>query len=207
LVGGDTVKTSNPFFDLFVFGESESFPMLRENAKSGDLVGVTGTFGDARAGLEQLLNNEEKDKYLIERFLNPQARLDEGLGALKLGVKCATDVSDGLAFNLYTIAESSKVMIKVNSNLIPVSDNLVSFCGTMERALTYALYGGEDYELIVTFPEKLQQKMENIGFKVIGYVCEGEGVYLDGKLLKKSGYDHFKEESDELFRLTDSRDS
>ena len=192
LVGGDTVKSENPFFDFFILGESEKFPMLRENAKAGELVGVTGSFGDAKAGLEQLLSGKVKDRYLINRFLDPKARLREGREALRLGVKCAIDVSDGLVFSLYAIAESSNVRIEISSELIPLSNNLVSFCGTREKALDFALYGGEDYELVATFPEELQEKMEELGFKVIGRVMEGNGVYLDGRLLEKSGYDHFR---------------
>jgi thiamine-monophosphate kinase len=191
LIGGDTVKSPNFFLDLSLLGISnKNCVMLRSKAKPGDLVGVTGTLGDSRAGLEQLLRGKVEDVYLIERFLNPKARLKEGVKALEIGVLCSTDVSDGFVFNLYTIAESSKVRIDLNSSEIPISENLEKFAG--DGALQYALYGGEDYELIITFPEEKKEKLENLGFKTVGTVSQGEGVFLDGKFLEKKGYDHFK---------------
>jgi len=189
LVGGDTVRSSELFIDLSLIGTSDSV-MLRSSARPGDLVAVTGTLGDSRAGLEQLMGGKIVDFFLVERFLNPRARLSEGREACRLGVSCSTDVSDGLVFNLYTISEASKVKIDLESSKIPVSDNLLKFAG--ENFLNYALYGGEDYEIIITFPEEKRETLEGIGFTVIGRVSEGEGVFLDGELLEKKGYDHFK---------------
>ena len=191
LVGGDTVRSENLFFDLFLTGRVKNGFMLRSSAEPGDIVFVTGTFGDAKAGLEQLLKGKVSDSYLIDRFLNPAARLSEGQGALSLGVKCGTDVSDGLVFNLYTISEASGVRIDIDLNLIPLSDNLINYCGK-ERALSFALFGGEDYELIITAPEEKEGELQKIGFKPIGRVSEGRGVYGNGELLPKKGYDHLK---------------
>jgi len=191
LVGGDTVRSENLFFDLFLTGRVRNGFMLRSSAEPGDIVFVTGTFGDAKAGLEQLLKGKVTDSYLIDRFLNPAARLSEGQGALSLGVKCGTDVSDGLVFNLYTISEASNVRIDIELNLIPISDNLINYCGK-ERALSFALFGGEDYELIITAPEEKEGELQKIGFKPIGRVSEGRGVYGNGELLPKKGYDHLK---------------
>ena len=191
LVGGDTVRSENLFFDLFLTGRVRNGFMLRSSAEPGDIVFVTGTFGDAKAGLEQLLKGKISDSYLIDRFLNPTARLSEGQGALSLGVKCGTDVSDGLVFNLYTISEASGVRIDIDLNLIPLSDNLINYCGK-ERALSFALFGGEDYELIITAPEEKEGELQKVGFKPIGRVSEGRGVYGNGELLPKKGYDHLK---------------
>ena len=191
LVGGDTVRSENLFFDLFLAGRVRNGFMLRSSAEPGDIVFVTGTFGDAKAGLEQLLEGKVTDSYLIDRFLNPAARLREGQGALSLGVKCGTDVSDGLVFNLYTISEASGVRIDVDLNLIPLSENLIKYCGK-ERAISFALFGGEDYELIITAPEEKKGELQKAGFKPIGRVSEGRGVYGNGELLPKKGYDHLK---------------
>jgi len=193
LVGGDTVKSDNLFFDLSLVGRVKTGFMTRHSAKPGELVFVTGTFGDAKAGLEQLLNGEVSDTYLVDRFLNPSARLKEGQGALSLGVRCGTDVSDGLVFNLYTISEASGVKIDLDLGLIPISENLISYCGE-ERALSFALFGGEDYELIITAPKEKEGELLKLGFKPVGTVSEGRGVYGDGELLPKKGYDHLKED-------------
>jgi len=191
VVGGDTVSSRTEFFDLTIVGKCEKF-MLRSKAKPGELVAVTGTLGDSRAGLEILQKGKKGKNYLIERFLNPTPRLKEGLEAVKLGIRCATDVSDGLVFNLYTIAKGSNVAIHVEKDRIPISKELLEFAGNSESALDYALFGGEDYELIITFPDKLQDRIESLGFKVIGEVKEGKGVFLDGERLPEKGYDHFK---------------
>jgi len=193
IVGGDTIKGKGELFDCFMVGESCEGYMSRSSAKPGELVGITGTVGDARGGLEILLKGMEINDYLVNRFLCPTARVGEGRGAIKLGVKCATDVSDGLVFNLHTVAQSSKVAIEVESEKIPLSKELVRVFGK-ERALHFALYGGEDYELIITFPESLKDELRKIGFKVIGRVREGEGVFVDGKPVSPKGFDHFKEE-------------
>ncbi|ADU96955.1 thiamine-phosphate kinase [Thermovibrio ammonificans] len=190
VVGGDTVKSSTLFFDLTLIGEVKGEPLLRSRAEPGEVVAVTGSFGDSYGGLVQLLKGEVVNRRLVERFLNPPVRLREGLKAAGLGVKCGTDVSDGLAFNLYTVAESSRVAVEVESSKIPVSDDLVNLLGR-QKALEAALFGGEDYELIVTAPEKLAEELEKAGFKVIGRVREGSGVFVDGKRIEPKGYDHF----------------
>ncbi len=193
LVGGDTVRSENLFFDLSLVGKTPSDFMVRSGAKPQDLVFVTGTFGDAKGGLDQLLKRKVTDRYLVERFLNPTARLKEGQAALSLGVKCGTDVSDGLVFNLYTLSEASGVRIEIDLEKVPLSENLISYCGK-ERALSFALFGGEDYEVIITAPEEKRGELQKIGFKPIGRVLKGSGVYGNGKLLPKKGYDHLKEE-------------
>ncbi|MEO2069701.1 MAG: thiamine-phosphate kinase [Desulfurobacteriaceae bacterium] len=188
IIGGDTVSSATEFFDSTVFGKANGY-LLRSNAKPGDLVAVSGTLGDSKAGLEILLKREELDHYLVERFLNPQARVEEGKEALSLGIECATDVSDSFVFNLYTIAESSGVGIKVFEKEIPISESLVKYA--KEKALHFALYGGEDYEIVITFKEKLLDKIEKIGFKVVGEVVNEKGVFLDERRLEKKGFLHF----------------
>jgi len=193
VVGGDTVKGRGELFDCFMVGESSEGYMVRSSARPGELVGITGTVGDARGGLEILLKGMEVNRYLVNRFLCPTARVREGREAVKSGVRCATDVSDGLVFNLHTVAQGSKVAVEIESEKIPLSEELVEVFGR-EKALEFALYGGEDYELIITFPESLRDKAERIGFKVIGRVREGSGVFVDGKPTRPEGFDHFKEE-------------
>jgi len=191
VVGGDTVFSGTEFFDLTLMGECKTF-MLCSEAKPGELVAVTGTFGDSRAGLEILQKGGREKTYLLKRFLNPTPRVKEGVEAAKLGVKCGTDVSDGLVFNLYTIANASGVAVYLMKERIPISGELLNFTGSFEIALNYALFGGEDYELIITFPENLQDKVESLGFRVIGEVKNGEGVFLNEERLPEKGYDHFK---------------
>ncbi|NIA12411.1 MAG: thiamine-phosphate kinase [Nitrospiraceae bacterium] len=188
VVGGDTVYSKTEFFDIFVSGKSNNY-MLRSKAVEGDLVGITGCVGDAAAGMEAI-NLKVNQPYLIHRFLNPTPRLAQGEELLKLGVKCATDISDGLAFNLYTIANSSGVRIELDSSSIPISDELKLFSRSIgKNPMNFALYGGEDYELIFTFPESLRKRIESLGFNIIGSVKKGNGIYIDGKKVLPNGFD------------------
>ncbi len=191
LIGGDTVYSQYRLFSLFLKGEGKGY-MLRSKSQIGDIVAVTGTFGDSKAGLEILEGKLPWNSYLVMRFINPTPRLSEGLTALKEGVRCCTDVSDGLVFNLYTIAEASGVSIHLESSKIPLSQELISLTGE-KRAKEYALFGGEDYELIITFPEYMLNKLEIAGFKPIGTVKSGSPrVFIDGEPVSPKGYDHFK---------------
>ncbi|WP_456456792.1 thiamine-phosphate kinase [Thermovibrio sp.] len=192
VVGGNITKSKSTLFDMFLVGESSSF-MLRSEAKPGDLVAVSGEVGDSRGGLELLLKGKKEPWKLVEKFLSPKAKIKEGRELLKLGIKCCTDVSDGLLFNLGTIAKNSSVKVEVFSDKIPISKELKETF--KERALEFGLQGGEDYELIITFPDKLIRKVEELGFKVIGEVKEGKGVFVDGKEVKPKGFQHFKEEA------------
>ena len=58
--------------------------------------------------------------------------------------------------------------------------------------LDFALFGGEDFELVYTVPEQYAEKMPGC---LVGEIREQEGVYLRsaGKetLIERSGYDHF----------------
>ncbi len=190
VVGGDTVASKVRFFSSTVVGSARAF-MLRRRASAGELVAVTGCLGDALAGLEILLKNLPFDRHLVMRLLNPTPRLKEGALALKAGVKCAIDVSDGLLFSLYLVAKASGVSIHIDKGSIPVSPELVEFAGK-EKALDYAMFGGEDYELVITLPQRLLTVLEQAGFKVIGEVREGCGVFVNGERVKPQGFDHLR---------------
>jgi thiamine-monophosphate kinase len=189
IVGGDTSSGSLLFLDFFVLGEAKAY-MSRSGARAGDLVAVSGELGASRAGLELLLS-KKFDEELVGKFLEPKARVREGKRLLELGVRCATDVSDGFLFNLGTVARASGVSIEVFSENIPLSQRAVKIFGK-ERAMEFALYGGEDYELIATFPEHLAGEAQELGFKIVGMVKEEEPkVLLDGEEVTTKGYEHF----------------
>jgi len=190
IIGGDTVSSEKDFFSLTLMGTAKKL-MLRNYAKVGDYVGVYGKLGESRAGLEQLLKKEVKFPSLLESFLLPPVGLKIGRELSELGVKCCMDISDGLLVSLYLLSKSSKVAISVDSSKIPLCEELVEYCGKKELALEYALVGGEDYSLLLTYPESLKTSVENLGVKTIGEVKEGKGIFLDGKEVKPKGYDAF----------------
>ncbi len=216
LVGGDT--TRGPLtITLQAHGLCPQ-PVYREGACPGDDVYVSGTLGDAAAGLKLWLNREERhkdhnpaqsDSYLIERFHRPTPRI--ALGQALAGVATAMlDVSDGLLADLSHIAEASQVQLTVDARRLPLSSALVERFGE-SQASEWALTGGDDYELAFTAPrsarEILRQIAEKLGIQLtrIGQVAErdemssGErgSVQVEHALIElgQVGYNHFPDNS------------
>ena len=147
--------------------------LLRSNARVGDLVQVSGPLGQAAACVR--LQAYEDAGALREAYFRPRARVD--LIHVIESATAAIDISDGCLQDLGHIAKSSDVGISVVSERVPVGEGAI---------LEDALWGGDDYELIVTAEQQLR------GFTIIGDVIEGAGVLLDGQEVGVKGYDHFR---------------
>ncbi len=203
LVGGDT--TSGPLCaTVQILGSvPRSQAVLRSGAKPGDLVFVSGTPGDAAAGLAveqgRLTAATDVAGYLRKRFLFPSPRM--ALGKCLRGFASACiDVSDGLLGDAGKLAHASGCGIELNYRQLPVSEALVEAVGDA-RARELALTGGDDYELCFTVrPDnvgKLRHELppERWGYSLIGSVREApETVVMeDGNVMEfsHSGYDHF----------------
>lgn len=191
LVGGDT--TRGPcVISVQVFGVVErGAALLRGGAQPGDAVFVSGTLGDAAAGLALLQSRWQPEavhgEYLLGRYYRPTPRLV--LGEKLTGIaSAAVDVSDGLIQDLGHIAAASGCAIEIQADDLPLSDALRSH-HERQQQLAWALGGGDDYELCITVPVDL---MAPEGFTRIGSVTEGEGVRCEGATLPEhSGYTHF----------------
>jgi len=207
VIGGDTGEASDLVISLSVFGMARKGKlMLRSGAKPGDLLAVTGPFGKTPAGLKILVGNfkasKEIKKTLVESVLLPHARLEEGLALSQTGAITATiDSSDGLAWSLHEIARASEVGVSVS--YLPVAKEASRFA-TINKldASELALYGGEEYELILTVKPRLWVKAEKAAQKAggklykIGKITAGKKVMMEthGKhvLIAPKGYEHFK---------------
>ena len=165
LVGGDTTK--GPLtITIQVHGLCPK-PVLRSGAGLGDAVYVTGTLGDAAAGLALWLagrrDNSSSDvtaneAYLIECFHRPVPRVE--VGRLLVDYASAMmDVSDGLLADLSHIARASQVAIEIDAQSIPLSQQHLSLFDR-SKALKHALAGGDDYELVFTVPVALIEKFD-----------------------------------------------
>jgi len=120
-IGGDTVKSNKDIvISITIMGyiEREKI-LLRSGAREGDLICVTGTFGDATAGIELLKKNISRDfkgwqGQLVHKYRCPSHRLNEAkLLAAKGGVDSymptsMTDSSDGLAASLRIITQQEE---------------------------------------------------------------------------------------------------
>jgi thiamine-monophosphate kinase len=199
IIGGDTNATSvDLVIDCSLFGFSNSL-VLRRGSKPADLVGVSGKFGAQPAGILILLekatsNQTAFEKIAIDSVLEPKARLDVGVKAARFLTSCI-DSSDGLAISLYHLAESSGQDFSLDR--LPIASGVEQFAS--ENGLNYeelVLFGGEEYELVCTYPKKYELTLSKLGVKTIGVVTEKRNekpeVRFEGKTVPRKGWVHFK---------------
>ncbi|MDQ2640508.1 MAG: thiamine-phosphate kinase [Pseudomonadota bacterium] len=206
LVGGDT--TGGPLVAVVqALGLVPAGAALtRAGASPGDLVYVSGTPGDAAAGLRLLLDpasgasiGETHRDSLLQRFMFPAPRVALGQSLLGLASACI-DVSDGLAADAGRLAAASGCGLQLDMEQLPLSPALQAFAGDA-AARRMALTGGEDYELCFTIaPGRLPlfaAQLDNVKCQVtcIGSLVPGSGITVreQGRpvTLDLRGYDHF----------------
>ncbi|MFT4416899.1 thiamine-phosphate kinase [Fredinandcohnia humi] len=208
LIGGDTVSISDSLvITVTVLGEVEKGKhLLRSRATPGDIVFVTGFLGDSAAGLELLLQHGKDHSFtdfeevLVTKHQFPEPRVEVGRLLAAFERVSLNDVSDGLASELNEIAKASQVVITFDQDDVPLSEQIKIH--NNEKSLEYALYGGEDFELVGTVPasdwNSIKQKCVAAGviIRKIGTVSSGDpAVFLQssGSLQKidRKGYNHF----------------
>jgi thiamine-monophosphate kinase len=167
--------------DITVLGTA-AHPVMREGARPGDHIYVTGALGRSAAGLQCLLKGNRNHPALVEAHLDPPPRIAEGKALV--GVATAMiDISDGLAQDLGHICERSGVGAALDA--VPIDEETRQTAAELGLdALRLALHGGEDYELLYTAPPGAP------GIH-IGVITTG-GLTLDGQPLAPKGWDHFR---------------
>ena len=155
----------------------KDYIVRRKGARTGDLVCITGTPGQAQAWLDGYLQYE---KALFE----PQPRVEEGQRLGCAGVSAMMDDSDGIALSLYDLMSVNGCGFAIDTKKLPLAAGI-----PVEQARELALYGGGDYELIFTIsPDKFP--VDGVPSTVIGTVVTENSVTVDGKPLSKRGYQH-----------------
>jgi thiamine-monophosphate kinase len=202
LVGGDT--TRGPLTaSVQLIGTLPSGQALRRSGgRAGDDVYVTGTLGDAAGALPLLARGgtaTEAETELITRFEYPSPRVDAGLKLASVAA-AAIDVSDGLVADLGHICRQSGCGARIDLERLPLSRALRGIYAA-ERAVDFALGGGDDYELCFTAPRKQAAAVAAAlaecatPFTRIGELVTGnEVVFCRGGrpvALTVSGYTHF----------------
>jgi len=205
LVGGDTNESKDLVISIALFGVNHARKlMLRSGAKVGDIIAVTGEFGSASAGLRAVLDRrispEKLPGALSSAIYYPNAELDVGLRLASSGsITACIDSSDGLAWSLHQLSQMSKVGIRVEE--VPISKAARKFAARFGYdALDLALYGGEEYNLIVTIKSaqlRTAQKAAGGRLKPIGVVTKkSEGLHLvrvSGDIkIRMEGWEHFR---------------
>ena len=194
IVGGDIVRS--PIISVAITAFGEVAPQLvigRNKAKVGDAIIVTGCHGASRAGLELLLNPDlttslDKDdrEALIKAHQRPKPRLDvlpilwEIIDSYSIVDICGMDSSDGLADAILQVCQCSQVGAVIEAIQIPLHKAFENWL-TEEQALEYALYGGEDFELLLCLPKQaaseLVRKLGNNAAE-IGTITDSDKVLL-----------------------------
>lgn len=180
LLGGDTTSSLRDIaINVGVLGRAQYGKSIRRNgARVGDGIYVTGHLGNSAGGLQAILNGWERTpevESLIQSHLKPMPRLAEGAALMKTGlVGAMMDISDGIASDLRHILKSSNVGAQVALNKLPISSDLKSICNTygLDKH-TLATGGGEDYELLFTAPERIEELLDFPVYQ-IGEIVLGE---------------------------------
>ena len=127
-------------------------------------------------------------------YLEPQAQLKT---ALKIApfINCMIDVSDGLAPEVKHICDESKCGAIIYKDKVPISDEVRAVARRLEEdEYDYALYGGEDFELVYTASNENLNKIK--GF-LVGEIIKNKKInlYSNGKekAIAEKGYDHFSQ--------------
>jgi len=153
LIGGDTTRGPLCLSLQLTGSVPEAQALKRSGARPGDRLFVSGTLGDAAAGLTSLSTPEgapPEVAYLRGRFARPTARVTLGQ-ALRGTASSCIDISDGLLADLGHILERSGCGAELRVDHLPLSPAL-SRMTDPAQVLAYALAGGDDYELCFTLP-------------------------------------------------------
>jgi len=204
LVGGDTTRGPLSVTVQAIGYVPHGRGLRRSGARVGDVVWVSGTLGDAAAGLH------DSNDYLRQRFDYPRPRIALGESLLEVA-SAAMDVSDGLLADLAKLTAASGVGATLEIESLPLSKELLGKKG-LDEARRLALTGGDDYELLFTMPPARWEEWQRIwaersaadqsvAITPIGRIDEHQGLRmtLAGKPIERaalgverSGWDHFK---------------
>lgn len=186
LLGGDTVRApagSARQFGLTAMGEADNSP-ARDGAADGHELWVSGTLGDAGAGLEIARGELDGNEALLAAYRRPTPQLALGQQLAPL-VSAMMDVSDGLLIDARRIAQASNVRIIIETIDIPLSPEFVAAKGDTRDSALFAATAGDDYELLFTAPERSRKQVERVADDVgvpvhcIGLVRAGEGIAIE----------------------------
>lgn len=188
IIGGDTAN--GPALELHVFatgtvpkGES----ILRSGAQAGDFIFVTGSLGGSSDG----------------KHLSFEPRIKEGI-FLRKWATSMIDISDGLATDLRHLTTMSRTGARLVLDNIPINST-ASKAKDRRTPVEHALFDGEDFELLFTIPAKKLNNFIKSWAKHFSEPATPIGVITSDrnriecaeqngstKLLKESGYEHFR---------------
>ncbi len=193
LAGGDTAQSPGGVLaDIMVVGSVPAGQaILRSGARVGDFIYVTGTLGSAMRDLNRLRDGERlrPRSHLKHFYPEPRIAVGQFLREKKLA-SAMIDVSDGLSTDLGHICEESGTGAVVSTEALPALPG--------KDGLTFALHGGDEYELLFTAHPKhrIPKQISGVAVTRIGEITRGKQVKLataHGKteILQPGGWEHF----------------
>ena len=187
LIGGDTNEASEIIISGTALGLCDN-PLLKNTANEGDFLCITGDIGLAALGF-----NFNEDNIYTDKSLKPLARLKEGKIIKDAGATSATDITDGLASELYEMKRDS-LGFMIHEDKLEISDEFKEISSKLELDyLELILHVGEDFELVFTVSDVDDL---DIDFKVIGEVNNSNKIQItlsngEIKEIDNRGYNHY----------------
>ena len=192
LIGGDTNESSEIIITGTALGLTDK-PIMKDTYQKGDLIAVTGNIGLAALGFEL----DDINTTYVKHSLKPKARIKEGI-LLRDFATSATDITDGLASELYEINKDDYGFM-IYEEMLGISDEYKALASNLNLDyLDLILHVGEDFELLFTISK---DNIEKLPFecKVIGEVTDSDVVELtleNGfvERIENKGYEHYVSE-------------
>ena len=199
LLGGDTVAFpagAPRALGLTAIGRADGPVPTRSGARAGDHLWVSGTIGDAGAGLRLLRSGQSEPAGIIERYRNPRPRLEAGRRLAPI-VSAMMDVSDGLLIDALRMAKASACRVSIDLETMPLSDELRELGDDPLEAAA----AGDDYELLFAAPGEAAPRILHLAdemalpFSRIGGFEAGMGIRLSAggapiELPRRLGFEH-----------------
>ncbi|MBI3839662.1 MAG: thiamine-monophosphate kinase, partial [Planctomycetia bacterium] len=170
IAGGDTNSWEGSLaIGITLVGEvTQSGPLRRDGARSGDRIVVTGQFGGS----------------ILGHHFDFEPRVNESLLlASHYPLHGGIDVSDGLSLDLWRLAEESGCGAVVDLSTIPIAPaahQLTALRNDGSTALDHALGDGEDFELILAVPPQAGDELVAKQPFDCGLTCIGQFVSEPG---------------------------
>jgi thiamine-monophosphate kinase len=192
VVGGDLSSAPKGVLVVSVtaLGDCEGRqPVRRSGAQAGDVIAVCGSLGLSAAGLLLLQRGQEvRAPGVVDYHRRPRPPYEQGPAAARAGATAMLDISDGLGRDAGRLARASGVRIDLDDLLL--ADDVARLAPIVgaDDAWRSVVEGGEEHSLLACFPaeDALPE-----GWRKVGQVLAGSGVYLSGQPVAGGGWDHF----------------
>ncbi len=207
ITGGDISRAAGLIINIALYGTAARKQLVkRSGAGKGDIIYMTGTAGDSKAGLEIILSGDagmmKQFPGLVEKHKRPGSRFNIIKDILNVfSPTSMIDISDGILSDLRHICEASSVGFEIFEANLPISKELAAYAEIKcEDKYNYALTGGEEYELLFTSTKTLADLMKltinGISIVPVGKIIERGFFIKRGERLDEiaiDGFDHFRE--------------